>query len=192
MKVSIITAVYNRAGTIGMAVESLQAQTRAEFEHVVMDGGSTDSTIAILEGLADHRTVITSEPDKGIYDALNKGLSRASGDIIGLLPPDDVLARNDVLARVAQAFASEPVDSVYGDLDYVRRDDPARIVRRWRAGEFTRERLRYGWMPPHPASTRPRPRSSTALSGRRPSARPRPSTPGLLTRSPSSMPTGSL
>jgi glycosyltransferase len=151
MKISIITAVYNRAGTIGMAVESLKAQTHAEFEHVVMDGGSTDGTVAILEGLADHRSVITSEPDRGIYDALNKGLARASGDVIGLLHSDDVLARGDVLAKVAQAFASGPVDAVYGDLDYVRRDDPARIVRRWRSGEFTRARLRYGWMPPHPA-----------------------------------------
>jgi glycosyltransferase len=151
MKVSIITAVYNRASTVGMAVESLKAQTHGDFEHVVMDGGSTDGTVAILEGIADHRTVITSEPDGGIYDALNKGLARASGDIIGLLHSDDVLAHDEVLAGVARAFASGPVHAVYGDLDYVRRDDPARIVRRWRSGEFSSEKLRYGWMPPHPA-----------------------------------------
>lgn len=151
MKVSIITAVYNRAGTIGMAVESLKAQTHAEFEHVVMDGGSTDGTVPMLEELADHRTMITSEPDRGIYDALNKGLARATGDVIGLLHSDDVLAHDDVLARVAQTFAAAPVEAVYGDLDYVRRDDPSRIVRRWRSGEFSPEKLRFGWMPPHPA-----------------------------------------
>ena len=96
------------------------------------------------------QTVWLSEPDKGIYDALNKGLVRATGDVIGLMHSDDFFADEQVLVRVAAAFEDPDVDAAYGDLDYVARDDTSRIVRRWRAGEYQPARLARGWMPPHP------------------------------------------
>jgi glycosyltransferase len=120
-------------------------------EHVIIDGGSTDGTLAVIRSCADPRAVIVSERDEGIYDALNKGLARARGEVVGVLHSDDVFAGPDVLACVALAFADPRIDAVYGDLDYVRRDDPHRIVRKWRSGPFTPENLHLGWMPPHPA-----------------------------------------
>lgn len=149
--ISIVTAVLNRAGTIGDAVASLQAQTRRDFEHVVVDGGSTDGTLDILRRTADGRTRIASGPDAGIYDALNRGIARSRGGIVGLLHSDDVYASRDVLARVAAAFRDTGADAVYGDLVYVARDDPRRVVRVWRSGPFHPGKLRRGWMPPHPA-----------------------------------------
>lgn len=151
MTISIITAVYNRAATIGQALDSVARQTHRDIEHLIIDGASTDATLAAI---ARHQTPITrliSEPDNGIYDALNKGLHHARGDIIGLVHSDDFLAHDHVLARIAHAFADPAIDAVYGDLDYVAADDPDRIIRRWRAGPFSPAALRRGWMPPHPA-----------------------------------------
>ena len=148
---SIITAVWNRAATVHQAVQSLTAQHFEHFEHIVQDGGSSDGTLAVLEALADPRMKVRSEPDGGIYDALNRALVRCSGQIIGLLHSDDFYAHADVLGDVAQRFDETGADAVYGDLDYVSASDPARIVRRWRAGEFRPSDLRRGWMPPHPA-----------------------------------------
>lgn len=151
MKISIITVVYNRRDTIAEALRSLRAQTYREIEHIVIDGGSRDGTLDVLRAEADEATILVSEPDDGIYDALNKGLERATGEIVGVLHSDDVLAHERVLATVAEAFGDGP-DAVYGDLDYVRRDDISRILRRWRSGAFTPGRLRAGWMPPIPLS----------------------------------------
>lgn len=150
MRISIITAVFNRRDTIVEAVTSVQRQSYADIEHLVIDGGSTDGTLMILQSCLDGRTTLVSEPDKGIYDALNKGFARSSGDVIGLMHSDDFYADERVLERVAQAFADSAVDGVYGDLDYVARADPARIIRRWRSGIYQRSRLAHGWMPPHP------------------------------------------
>lgn len=151
MKISIITAVYNRANTIGGALDSVSQQTYANVEHLIIDGKSSDGTIdqVLLRQHAGMR--IISEPDQGIYDALNKGMRLATGEIIGLVHSDDVLAHDEVLAQVARAFEDPQVDAVYGDLDYVAGDDATRIVRRWRSGHFERGKLRRGWMPPHPA-----------------------------------------
>ena len=151
MKVSVITAVYNRRDTLADAVESLQAQTHRNFEHVVMDAGSTDGSLEILNQLADPRMSLTSEGDDGIYDALNKGMKRATGDVIGLLHSDDVLASTSVLELIARAFADHDVDAVYGDLQYVSAKDPDRVIRHWTAGEFSALKLKRGWMPPHPS-----------------------------------------
>ncbi len=151
MKVSVITAVFNRERTVARALASLGAQTHADIEHIIIDGGSTDGTLAILKAGRRAGSVLVSEPDNGIYDALNKGLVRATGDIIGLLHSDDELADPAVLADVAALFASRPVDAVYGDLDYVASDGSGRIVRHWRAGEYSPRKLGRGWMPPHPA-----------------------------------------
>lgn len=152
MKISIITAVYNRERTIAAALASLHAQTHPDIEHIIIDGGSTDGTLPILEAAARRpQTWLISEPDHGIYDALNKGLVRATGEVIGILHSDDMLADRDVLADVARTFEAVPTDAVYGDLDYVSDDDSARIIRHWRSGAYTPARLRRGWMPPHPA-----------------------------------------
>lgn len=151
MTISVITAVYNRAETIGDALASLDAQRGADVEHVVIDGGSTDGTLDTLRAFSRAKDVLVSEPDNGIYDALNKGVRHASGDVIGILHSDDLFASTDVLAQVAAAFEDERVDAVYGDLDYVRRDDMNAVVRHWRSGVFSRGKLRSGWMPPHPA-----------------------------------------
>jgi len=152
VKISVITAVYNRSETIAEAVKSVHRQTYSNVEHVVIDGASSDGTLAILENLAHELNdfILVSEPDKGIYDALNKGLKYATGDIIGIMHSDDIFADERVLESVAKEFADDTVDAVYGDLVYVSKDDPSRVIRHWRAGEFQRTKLNRGWMPPHP------------------------------------------
>ncbi|RMG18637.1 MAG: glycosyltransferase [Planctomycetota bacterium] len=150
MKVSVITAVYNRADTLEDCLRSVAEQTHPDVEHVVVDGGSTDGTLELLRRGSPRLGPWISEPDRGIYDALNKGLALARGEVVGVLGSDDVYADPDVLAAVAAAFAESGADSVHGDLLYVRRDDPRKVVRRWissphRPGAFAR-----GWMPPHP------------------------------------------
>lgn len=151
MKISVITAVYNRRNTLADSVTSLQAQTHENFEHVVMDAGSTDGSLEILNQLSDPRMSLTSKRDAGIYDALNKGMQRATGDVIGLMHSDDVFASPLVLELVARAFEDSDVDAVYGDLQYVSAKDPDRIIRHWTAGEFSASKLKRGWMPPHPS-----------------------------------------
>ena len=153
MLFSILTVVRNRAGTIGGALDSLAGQTYRHFEHVVQDGCSSDGTSAILRrrAAADSRIRLVVKRDRGIYDALNLALARAEGDVVGLLHSDDFLAHPTVLEQVARRFAETGADAVYGDLDYVSAADPQRVVRHWRAGEFSSSKLRRGWMPPHPA-----------------------------------------
>ena len=115
-----------------------------------MDGGSTDGTLEVLKAQSASVAVLVSAPDGGIYDALNKGMARATGDVIGVMHSDDFYADDDVLMLVAQAFGDPTVDAVYGDLDYVAKDEPTRIIRRWRSGAYSPRRLARGWMPPHP------------------------------------------
>lgn len=150
MKISVITAVYNRVATIGDALDSVRAQTWPDVEHVVIDGASTDGTLELLQARRDGISVLVSEPDKGIYDALNKGIARATGDVIGLMHSDDLYADQSVLADVVAAFDDPKVDAVYGDLDYVAQADTSQVIRRWRSGAYSPELLRRGWMPPHP------------------------------------------
>lgn len=150
MKISLITAVYNRRATIEDAIKSARSQSYLNIEHAIIDGASTDGTLEYLRGVLDDRTILISERDDGIYDALNKGISRATGDVIGLLHSDDFLASKDVLAMVAEGFADASVDAVYGDLQYVAKNDPSRIIRHWKAGAYSPVKLARGWMPPHP------------------------------------------
>ena len=149
-KITVITAVFNRAGTVGQALGSVAEQTWRDVEHVVIDGASTDGTLGVLEAHRRQLAVLVSEPDGGIYDALNKGLRHATGDVVGVLHADDTFESPDVLARVAAAFADPTVDAVYGDLVYVREQDPTQVVRYWRADAFEPGCLERGWMPPHP------------------------------------------
>ena len=151
MTISIITAVFNRVDTIGYALDSVLRQSFADIEHLVIDAQSTDGTLDEIARRQHRAMRVVSEPDNGIYDALNKGMRLARGDILGLVHSDDFLADEHVLGKVAQAFADPGIDAVYGDLDYVAADDPERIVRRWRSGSFHPDRLQRGWMPPHPA-----------------------------------------
>jgi glycosyltransferase involved in cell wall biosynthesis len=150
LKISVITAVYNRVATIGDALDSVRAQTWPDVQHVVIDGASTDGTLELLQARRSGIAMLVSEPDKGIYDALNKGIALATGDVIGLMHSDDLYADERVLADVAAAFGDAQVDAVYGDLDYVAQEDTSRVIRRWRSGEYTPSLLARGWMPPHP------------------------------------------
>jgi glycosyltransferase len=151
LKFSIVTACYNSGSTLSQAIASLKAQTWAEIEHVVIDGASSDDTQAIAQSTLGAGDVFVSEPDNGIYDALNKGIRHSSGDVIGFLHSDDVLANETALQRVAEHFLSSGADAVYGDLQYVKASDTSHVVRHWRSGEFSRSKLERGWMPPHPA-----------------------------------------
>ncbi|MDE8652412.1 glycosyltransferase family 2 protein [Novosphingobium album (ex Liu et al. 2023)] len=150
MKITVVTAVYNRAATIAEAVASVQAQSYASVEHVIQDGGSSDGTVATIERLANASTRLRSEADHGIYDAINRGITRASGEVIGLMHSDDVFAHDHVLAKVASAFGDPSIDGVYGDLQYVAADDLTHVIRQWRSSSYDMARLRRGWMPPHP------------------------------------------
>jgi glycosyltransferase involved in cell wall biosynthesis len=150
IKISVVTAVFNSAKTIGPAIESVLGQCYPDVESVVIDGGSNDGTLSILDTYRSRLGILISEPDKGIYDALNKGIQQCSGDVIGFLHSDDLFSDAEVVSKIAAVFADPSVDAVYGNLLYVSHDDPDRVVRYWRAGEFSRERLGWGWMPPHP------------------------------------------
>lgn len=150
MKITVVTAVYNRATTIAHAIMSVQQQSYLNKEHVVQDGGSTDGTLAEIEHLADQSTILVSERDTGIYDAINRGIARATGDVIGLMHSDDFFANDQVLSKIADMFADPMIDGAYGDLQYVSANDPEQIVRHWRSGEYRPSLLARGWMPPHP------------------------------------------
>ncbi len=150
LKISIITAVKNRRHFIEGALQSLQRQTHSPVEHIVIDGGSTDGTLEILE--RHHRRISTliSEPDNGLYEALNKGIRLASGDLVGILHSDDFYEDAKVLAGVAAEIEKKNADACYGDLLYVRQNDASKITRYWRAGKCGPSKFLRGWMPPHP------------------------------------------
>ena len=148
--ISVITVVFNRVETIGHALESVASQSYPHVEHVVVDGASSDGTLEEIERRRTAAMRVISEPDDGIYDAINKGMTLASGDVLGLAHSDDELADRDVLADVAQAFSDPLVDAVYGDLVYVRNDRPSEVLRHWVAGAYAPAKLARGWMPPHP------------------------------------------
>lgn len=149
MRISIITVSYNSAATISDTLTCIAGQHYDNVEHIIVDGKSTDNTISVINGFKHVKKVI-SEPDSGLYEAMNKGLQMATGDIIGILNSDDVYADNTVLNKVAEAFKDAATHCVYGDLQYVHTDNINKIVRTWKAGKFVRENFLYGWMPPHP------------------------------------------
>jgi glycosyltransferase len=150
MRISLITAVYNNAEGLRASLTSNLQQTHSDVERIVVDGASKDATLDVLNEHAPVLHHVISEPDQGIYNALNKGLRLATGDVLGLLHSDDLFASPNVLHNVAEAFVKTNADLVYGDLCYVRQEDTAQIVRYWKAGDFERDKLTRGWMPPHP------------------------------------------
>ena len=150
VKISIVTAVRNRADTIGDTLASVQAQDYPHVEHLIQDGASSDVTLEVIERMRQETTQVVSEPDTGIYDAINRGIARATGDVIGLIHSDDVFSSPQILSKVAKMFEDPSVQGVYGDLDYVSARDMGKIVRRWRSGAYHPQRLTEGWMPPHP------------------------------------------
>lgn len=149
-KVSIVTVVYNARETVEDAIESVVRQTYDNVEYVVIDGKSTDGTRDIIARYDDEIDHFVSESDEGIYSAMNKGVRATTGDIVGILNADDFYADEKVIERVVETFERRNTDCVYGDLVYVEPEDPDEVVRYWRAGEFETERIRRGWMPPHP------------------------------------------
>jgi glycosyltransferase involved in cell wall biosynthesis len=149
VKISIITAVWNGARTIRDCIESVNGQTYPA-EHIILDGKSTDRTLDVISQFYPSLGKVVSEPDRGIYDAMNKGIRLATGDVIGTLNADDIYANSNVLAKVARVFADKSLDACYGDLDYVDPVDTARVVRSWRSGAFNQKAFYWGWMPPHP------------------------------------------
>lgn len=150
MKLSVITVSLNSQETIAETARSVCEQSYPNIEYLVVDGGSRDGTLAQLEPYRHRIATLLSEPDRGIYDAMNKGLALATGDVIGFLHADDQYADSGVLARVAEVFADDAVAACYGDLVYVDTRDAGRVRRYWRAGEMARNKLYHGWMPPHP------------------------------------------
>ncbi len=149
-RVSIVTVCFNSAACISDALRSVDCQSFADREHLIVDGGSTDETIEILQRSAHPTRRWVSEPDRGIYDAMNKGLALARGEIIGFLNSDDFYPRRDVLDRVDAAFRDPAVEAIYGDLCYVRQDEPSTVVRYWRSSSFEPGLFSKAWCPPHP------------------------------------------
>ena len=149
MKISIITITYNSAATLQHALDSVLSQTYPDIEHVLVDGASKDGTRELIEKYArEHANVRwVSEKDGGIYNAINKGIRMATGDIIGFLHSDDQLYSADSIEQVAEAFESSHAGVVYGDLQYCK---GGRVVRRWKSNAFSPRSLKFGWMPPHP------------------------------------------
>ncbi|MFT3932746.1 MAG: glycosyltransferase family 2 protein [Chitinophagaceae bacterium] len=149
MRISIITVSYNSAATIQDTLQCICDQQYKNVEHIVIDGSSTDHTISIVNQFP-HISRLVCEPDNGLYDAMNKGLQMATGDIIGILNSDDIYADANVLDKVAAAFVDTNIDCLYGDLQYVHAHNMQKVLRHWRAGKFYKQNFLYGWMPPHP------------------------------------------
>lgn len=151
-KLSVVTVCWNPGDILLEAIKSVQAQDFAQVEHVIIDGGSTDGTVERVQALLRPGDVFVSEPDKGIYDAMNKGIARAGGDAIALLNADDRYADQTVLSRIAAAFDAKGTDVVFGDISFFRAGAPDKSVRRYNSGMFAPGRIGWGWMPAHPAT----------------------------------------
>lgn len=150
MKVSIITVTKNSEKYLSDCINSVKRQNFKEIEYIVIDGNSTDGTVDIIRQNEEHIDYWISEADRGMYDAINKGISKATGDIIGILNSDDMFASADAVRSIVDCFETTGTDSVYGDLVYVDAQNTQKILRYWKGGAYKRSRFRYGWMPAHP------------------------------------------
>lgn len=149
-RISIITVCYNSVATIEETIRSILSQDYPNIEYIIVDGLSTDGTLSVIQKYKDKISAVYCEKDKGVYDAMNKGIAKASGEIIGLLNSDDVYAHSSVISEVAQQFMQYPIDACYGDLIYFSSHRPDRIYRYWRSGQFSFGMFAKGWSPPHP------------------------------------------
>ena len=149
-KISIITVSFNSAKTIKETIESILIQDYNNIEYIIIDGGSSDETIDIVKSYGKKISYFISEKDNGIYDAMNKGIKVATGDIVGILNSDDFYPNSFVLSNVARSFEKYNCDAVYGDLVYVKAKDPTQIKRYWQAGNYNTSKIKNGWMLPHP------------------------------------------
>lgn len=150
MRVSIITSCYNRAATIRSAIESVLAQDYNDIEFIVVDGSSTDGSLDIIREYADRISIIISEPDHGMYEAINKGIRVATGEIIGLLHSDDFFYDNGVIGRIVERMKRTHADFLYGDGLFVNPDNTNKVVRNWIGGGYRLWKVRHGWLPLHP------------------------------------------
>tara|TARA_B100001093_G_C26751317_1_gene981279 strand:- start:277 stop:1023 length:747 start_codon:yes stop_codon:yes gene_type:complete len=152
VKVSLITATYNSSISIKTCLDSIVSQDYSDLEYLFIDGGSSDNTISIIKKYQQNNPFIkmVSEKDHGIYDALNKGISAASGDIIGFVHSDDFLASNDIINHIVSMMKTENLDGVYGDLQYIDKNNTQKVIRNWISCDFKFSLLKNGWMPPHP------------------------------------------
>jgi len=150
LRVSIITVSYNSSATIADTIRSVESQTYPNIEHIIIDGASTDGTVDIIKHYGIKISKFISEPDHGIYDAMNKGLKLSSGDIIGILNSDDLYIDNSVIEKVVEQFEKTMCDALYGDLYYVQKENTDVIVRKWHSKQFVPGSFRKGWHPPHP------------------------------------------
>jgi glycosyltransferase len=150
MKISLITVTFNSEKYLSHCIESVQNQTYDNIEHIIIDGKSTDGTVAIIKKYESKITTWVSETDRGMYDAINKGIQLATGDVIGILNSDDMLESNDVIETIAKTFIEQNIDSLYGDLEYVDKNDTNRVFRVWKGKTYNRNLFRMGWMPGHP------------------------------------------
>lgn len=151
MKISIITATYNSAENIGLCLRSIISQSYTNIEHIIIDGNSNDNTLEKIKNYPYKPFKIISEKDDGIYEALNKGIKYATGDIVGFLHSDDFFANSKVIENIAQTFKNNNfIDAVYGDLEYISQKNMTKTIRKWKSSPFKLKLLKKGWMPPHP------------------------------------------
>lgn len=150
MKISIVTVCYNSAATIQSTLDSVSRQDYPDIEHIVIDGASKDNTLDIVSKHTSANKVVVSEPDNGIYDAMNKGIKLASGEVVGTLNADDFYIANDVISEVAHIFKDPTIDACFADLVYVDQMDTDKVVRYWKSQSYTDGLFKKGWMPAHP------------------------------------------
>ena len=154
MKVTIVTVAYNSIATLEDTIKSVLAQTYADMEYIIIDGASTDGTQELVrsyESIFNGRLKWISEKDKGIYDAMNKGIKMATGDVVGILNSDDYFTNDDVIERMAQSFEDKNLDAVYGDIHFIHDSEPDKCVRYYSSKPFRPLWLRFGFMPAHPS-----------------------------------------
>jgi glycosyltransferase len=150
MKITLITVTYNSEKYLSQCIESIHAQSYKNIEHIIIDGNSTDKTVSIIKKYESKIAAWVSEPDRGMYDAINKGIKMATGEVIGILNSDDILATNDAIETIVKTFNEQQVDSIYGDLQYVDKQNTERVFRVWKGKKYSRSLFKMGWMPGHP------------------------------------------
>lgn len=150
MKISIITVTLNSEKYLVDCIDSVRRQDYKNIEHIIIDGNSSDNTVNIIRDNEEDIAAWISEPDRGMYDAINKGMELATGDVIGVLNSDDMFASADVISRIVACFRQNGTDAVYGDLVYVQPEETRKVVRYWKGLPFKRSRFKVGWMPAHP------------------------------------------